>query len=129
MRAHIIGLGDTDPWAKAGVMIRATLDPGAPNVFAMLTAGNAAGMQSRLTAGGPTNLIAGPWVNAPYWTRLVRSGSTFTAYVSPDGSNWTPVGTQTVNMDTTVLAGVAVTSHNLPTATQATITSLTFTPN
>lgn len=129
LHARITSLGDTDPWAKAGVMIRATLDPGAPNVFAMLTAGNAAGLQSRATPGASTNFTSGLWVSTPYWVFLSRNGNTFTALVSPDGANWTLLGTQTVDMPTTVYAGVAVTSHNPSTATQATITSLAFGPN
>jgi hypothetical protein len=44
--------------------------------------------------------------------RLVRSGNTFTAYASPDGSTWTFVGTDTIPMAASVYIGLVVTSHN-----------------
>src|SRR5262249_39397877 len=49
---------------------------------------------------------------APYWVRLVRSGSTFTGYSSADGVTWMQVGTISVSMATNALEGLAVTAHN-----------------
>ena len=42
-----------------------------------------------------------------YYLRLVRNGDKFTGYCSPDGENWTEVGTKTVEMNRTVYIGVA----------------------
>ncbi len=49
----------------------------------------------------------------PYWLRMVRNGTSFTSYHSPDGVTWTQLGTaQTISMSSTsYLAGLAVTSH------------------
>ena len=45
--------------------------------------------QGRPTTGGSsTTFNYGPLVAAPYWVRLVRAGSTFTASISPDGTTW-----------------------------------------
>lgn len=45
----------------------------------------------------------------PYWVKLVRTGSTFTAYNSPDGSTWTQVSTPTnISMAQNALIGLAV---------------------
>ncbi len=49
----------------------------------------------------------------PYWVKLVRSGNTFSGYVSPDGLNWLPVGTaQTISMAPNVFIGLAVSADN-----------------
>ena len=39
--------GNTDPWAKCGVMIRASLDPGSPHVFMAITSGNGASISKQ----------------------------------------------------------------------------------
>jgi len=54
--------------------------------------------------------IAGPV--APYWVRLVRSGSTFTGFSSADGVTWTQVGQISVTMASNALEGLAVCAHN-----------------
>jgi len=43
---------------------------------------------------------------------LTWSGDTFTAKESPDGSNWTTIGTVQVQMNTDVLAGVVGASNS-----------------
>ena len=42
---------NSDPWAKAGVMIRASSDPGAPYYAVFVTPGNGVVVQSRDAAG------------------------------------------------------------------------------
>src|SRR5438105_12999443 len=50
---------------------------------------------------------------APYWVRLVRQGSTFTAYRSSNGTTWTQQGSPiTITMGTSVFVGLAVCSHD-----------------
>src|SRR5207244_13004987 len=60
-------------------------------------------------------------VTLPYWVKLVRSGSTFSSYASPDGVNWTQVGgSQTISMAQNVYVGLALSSNantSLATAT------------
>ena len=51
-------------------------------------------------------------ITAPYWVKLVRSGNTFTSYLSADGATWTQEGTTTIAMGTSVLIGLAVDSNN-----------------
>ncbi|MCD8089376.1 MAG: Ig-like domain-containing protein [Clostridiales bacterium] len=43
-----------------------------------------------------------------YYLKLVRKGDTFTAYVSAHGTQWTEVGSRTVEMKNDVLIGFAV---------------------
>jgi regulation of enolase protein 1 (concanavalin A-like superfamily) len=77
--------------------------------------------QRRVTNGGVSTNTAGPAAGAPYWVRIARSGNTFTASRSTDGTNWFVVGTETITMPTSVYVGLAVTSHNNSTLATATL--------
>ena len=83
--ARVASVQNMDAWSKAGVMIRAGLDANAANAFIALTSGNGVTWQSRLTAGGGTSWNQTAGLNAPYWVKLVRSGTLFTGYRSSDG--------------------------------------------
>ena len=118
--ARVPSLQNVNPWSKAGVMIRASLATNVANAFIGVTPGNGVTWQYRSSAGGATTYNTTTGLSAPYWVRLVRSGSTFTGYVSLDGVTWTQQGTATFTMASTVYVGLALTSHdaaNLATAT------------
>jgi hypothetical protein len=110
--ARVDSLDAPDNLAKAGVMIRATLDPGSPNVLLALTP-LGLDFQHRDTAGGDTTSALVSTNTAPYWVRLTRQGSTFTAFASADGTNWDRVGAPvTLAMVPNVFVGLALTGHN-----------------
>ena len=48
-----------------------------------------------------------------YYLRLVRNDNKFTAYCSPDGNDWTEVGTKSVEMNNTVYIGVAAEANKV----------------
>jgi len=103
----------TDPWAKSGVMIRQSLDADSPMVDAFVTPGNGVDFQWRASQGDYANWDGyGVFTGAPSWVELVRSGSTFTGYASPDGVNWTYIGSVSIPISTQVYVGLAVTAHN-----------------
>ena len=52
--ARVLAMSDTDPWAKAGVMIRASLAAGAAHAFTALTPGNGATFEHRPATGAQT---------------------------------------------------------------------------
>jgi RHS repeat-associated protein len=113
--ARVISMqGNSGSWEAAGVMIRETLSPGATNVCACFTGVNTYAIISyRASTGGSTSLSAGQAGHTlPYWVKLVRSGNTFSAYWSTDGSDyWIQLGTtQTITMAQNVYIGLAVTS-------------------
>jgi len=110
--AHVAAQTDTDPQAKAGVMIRETLDPSARFADMVLTPDRGVAFQQRTEPGVNAAHTELDGVAAPAWVKLARSGSTLTGFVSSDGMTWTPVGTDTVPMSTTVYVGLAVTAHN-----------------
>ena len=109
--ARVDALDLTDAWAKAGLMMRATLASNSPHAMVAVTGGNGLGFQHRTVAGGSSVHVAGPSGTAPYWLRLVREGNLFTAFVSANGSTWSRVGSQTIVMPSTLFVGLAHTSH------------------
>jgi regulation of enolase protein 1 (concanavalin A-like superfamily) len=110
--ARVASVQNTDAWAKAGVMIRASLAAGSAQAFMGVTPGNGVVYQRRTTTGGITTHSPGPATTAPYWVRLVRASNVVTGYASADGSTWTAIGSDTLPLGTTAYFGLAVTSHN-----------------
>jgi len=104
------GMEDTAPWAKAGVMIRETLEADSPGALLWFTPHNGAGLQSRALAGGASRLSRGPGLSAPAWLKLTRRGNEFAGSVSTNGTDWAYVGTHTVSPGATTYAGLAVSS-------------------
>jgi|GEM_PF-6224532 len=125
---RVSSMQNTNPWAKAGVMIRESLNPNARNVSVFVTPSNGVSCQWRTSTGGTSsyNQAVGP--TAPYWVKLTRSGNTFTGYHSTDGTNWTLQQTQTVSMGTTVFIGMALTSHDNANLCTATIDNVLVVP-
>ena len=114
MSAHVISQVDTNAWAKAGVMIRASTDPGAIAYMLLVTPGEGIVVQDRAAQGGQDNRIDTVSGTVPAYLRVERSGTTFTAYTSADGATWTlvPGSTVTLNVSGPMLQGLAVSSHN-----------------
>ncbi len=124
--AKVISVTNTSTWAKAGVMIRDTLDPGSSYAFMFPTPDGRRAFQNRPVAGG--NAVsahsATGQVTLPFWFKVERKGNQLTAYYSKDGKTWTlqpaneNTGTdrspnpQTINMGASVFVGLAVTSNN-----------------
>jgi uncharacterized protein YjdB len=126
--ARIATLGNSDPWAKAGVMVRESNAAGSTHALSAVTVSNGTAFQNRLTTGAASNHTAGPAGAAPYWVRLTRVGNVFTSFVSTNGTTWTQVGAATtITMVSQVLVGLAVTSHNNAVLNPATFDNVTVT--
>ncbi len=110
--ARLASMSNTDYWAKAGLMIRESDAAGSRNVSLLVTP-EAGGlrMQWRNSANGSTSDHQLSGSNAPRWLRILRSGDTFTGWQSDDGLTWTNTHAVTVAMNSAVLLGLAVTSH------------------
>jgi len=125
---RVQSLENTNAWAKAGVMMRESTAPGARNAMMTLTPGNGVSFQYRGTASQATTEIHTP-ATAPRWVRLVRRGSSFSGYHSADGIAWVAFGTANIPLGESVLAGLAVTSHNNATLATAIFTGLRLLPS
>src|SRR5262249_39246135 len=112
--ARVTAQGGTNPWAKAGVMLRQTADAGSAYYAIEVTPGNGVVVQDRPSAGAAAAMPASLAGAGPADPRVARSGSTFTAYTSADGATWTAVAgsTATLSVSGGMLAGLAVTSHD-----------------
>ena len=125
--AEVSNQTNTNSSAKAGIMIRDTLDAGGAFADAVITPGNGALFQYRLSDGvsAAGNTTGGPSNGAnPYWIMLIRNGNTITGYENTtDSSNlatWTNLGSKTfASLPSTVYFGMAVTSHNNGTLSSA----------
>ena len=109
----------TQPWAKAGILIKAGTRPGSPYAAIMLTAGHGVRMQYDYThdIAGPA---AVPSATAPRWLRLARSGDTITGYSSADGRHWSTVATvHLAGLPATAQAGLFVASPDYLFETQS----------
>jgi hypothetical protein len=91
------------PWAKGGIILKASLRAGSAYAAIMVTGSRGVRMQDDFTGD-----IAGPAMPAG-WLRLVRTGATITGYASADGKRWTRVGAVTLP-GATVQGGLFVTS-------------------
>ncbi len=139
--AKVESLGNSDPWAKAGVMIRESLDAGSRYAIILASPANGVRFQARLTtsaaAVSDSTAPAVPTpeqtaLKAPVWVKLERKGSTFNGFYSTDGVKWTTMnwGPQTITMAAnTVYVGLAVTSHNANASTTAVFSNVSTTGN
>jgi endoglucanase len=122
--ARVASLTNTDNWAKAGVMVRQSLTAGSIHAITVVTSGNGIAFQNRTSTDGNSNHTAASG-SAPYWVRLVVSGSTVTSYASSDGSSWTQIGSVSLGLSGTYYVGLCVTSHNDGTLCTSTIDNVT----
>src|SRR5262245_5980860 len=111
--ARVANVQNTDPFSKAGIMIRQSLTPGSPHVSMFGTSGNDWLFVFRQVANGLSFSTHGPVSRPPGWLKLTRIGDVISGYYSTDGTTWTLLDSETIAMGTTVYVGLAVTSHNV----------------
>jgi len=128
--ARVDSVENTNVWAKAGVMIRETLDPDSAHAMMVVTPGSGVSFQRRPGTGQTSIDTTTAAITAPYWVKLERSISgSFTASHSANGSTWTTQGTENIPMGSNVHIGLALTSHDAALTCQAVLTNVTFTGN
>jgi regulation of enolase protein 1 (concanavalin A-like superfamily) len=134
IQAEVLSVQNTAPWAKAGVMIRETTNANSTYAIMFLspvtaTSTNGVAFQGRTATGGSANSLATvPGVQAPYWVQLVRTGNSFVASYSANGTTWTALATNTITMATNAYIGLPVCSVNNSTLNTATFTNVVPAP-
>ena len=110
--ARLDSLTPAHLWSNAGLMIRSSLEPDAAHAAIMLRGDSARALQTRTEKGGLTTSRGSKLESggAPQWLGLERAGSRVTAYASPDGSTWTAIGSESIELGADVYVGIAVSS-------------------
>jgi hypothetical protein len=110
--ARVTAVQNTNLRAKAGIMFRDSLAANAKFADIVIAPDRTTSFQFRTTTGQGVSGANAANSPAPYWLKLVRVGNTITGYNSPDGTNWTQVGTTTFTLATNAYVGLALTSHD-----------------
>jgi hypothetical protein len=125
--AKVNSLENTDPFARAGIMIRDTLDSNARYCGLFMTPENGVRYQFRVTVNDVTDRLIDPNVAVPYWLRIERtSGGLVRAYYSQNGSDWTAFSLRQVSMANPIYVGLAVSSHNADIPCEAVFSNVSF---
>ncbi len=131
--ARIDSLTNTDPWAKAGVMIRETLERSAKHALVCVTAGNGVAFRSRSDTWHNSIDTHETGITAPWWVKLERDAQgKLTAAQSRDGITWTSVygaPARSIPMNPEVYIGLALSGYNDQETCQAVFSNVTITGN
>jgi hypothetical protein len=129
--ARVNSVENTNGWAKAGVMIRESLNPDSAHAFACVTPSNGVASQGRPSIGGTSFNYNQTGIVAPYWVKLERSVSgLFTVSHSANGTSWqavTGATPQNIPMGSNVYIGLALTAHDAAKTCQAVFSNVTTT--
>ncbi|MGE5559016.1 MAG: hypothetical protein ACM3WV_10475 [Bacillota bacterium] len=109
--ARVISIQYTDYWAKAGIMIRESLDDDSTCIALVMSVMQNLLFQFR-PAGEETDAIIKNNLAFPIYIKLIRQGNIFFGCYSEKGKTWHEIGQQTLPMKSNVYIGLASTSHN-----------------
>lgn len=128
--ARVATMDQSSAMNKCGIMIRESLSSGSKYTFLGLTSGTGAILQNRIVTDGNSSATSSPTgIAPPYWIKLAKIGSVYSASISPDGFNWTPLGSTLdagFGNGVPVYAGLAIVSHNNTILSTATVSNYSF---
>ncbi len=110
--AKVVSMTNTHNSAKAGVMIRESLEPDAAHTMVDIQPMNEVQFLRRTQTEAESEADGQGQISAPVWVRLTRSGNTFTGEYSVDKNNWEMLGSATIPMLADVYIGLIVCSHD-----------------
>ena len=96
--------------ARAGVMLRASLEPESPSVSMSISGGLGSVFRRKSRKGEKVIDDPRPDLKPPYWVKLVRDGGAIAGFQSTDGHNWKLLGSSETDLPEKILVGLAVTS-------------------
>ncbi len=114
IRAQVLSQSNTNSRAQAGVMLRLSTSPGSPFYEVIVTPQRGIYVFDRSTQGANVSTVASITTGVPpIYLQVLRSGTSFTAYTSSNGTTWTSIAGSTVslsNLTGTLMGGMAVCS-------------------
>jgi len=129
--AKVNSVENTNGWAKAGVMIRETLDADSAHAMMVVTPLQGVSFQRRNVTGGTSADDTTGGITAPYWVKIERDLSgNFTASSSANGTTWQMLGTpDNISMGSNVYIGLIVVSTNAALTCEAVFSNVSTTGN
>ena len=123
--ARVTSVSNTSSNAKAGIMWKASTAAGSPYILIAASPTGLVKVQYNFSGSITTTTYAFP--NA--WMKLVRSGSSFSAYLSADGITWVSVlaGKSLPTIPTSATVGIFECSHSTTKLGTATFDNVSFT--
>jgi hypothetical protein len=113
--ARAISQTNTNSSAKAGIMLRKTFDPVSPYYAVFITPATGIHVQYRSDFNQNPTDVASVSRTPPVYLKIIRVGTTCSAYTSADGAHWILIPNSTVDvggLSGALMAGLAVTSRN-----------------
>src|SRR5215831_9254914 len=126
---RVTSLQNTNTFAKAGVMLRATTAANSAHVILDVRPNGSIEFMTRPTTGAATTYLSGGTQIPPAWLKLTRAGTLVSGFVSADGTTWTPVGSTTLSVSDPAVLGMVVTSHDSTQLNTASFDSVSVTTN
>jgi hypothetical protein len=108
--ARISRVQFTDPWARAGLMMRESLSPGSRNVFFSVTAARGGVCHWREQTGEDSNISLDGLMSVPCWLKLRRDDEVFSAFKSSNGKSWSLVERINMRSSSRMFVGMAAVS-------------------
>jgi beta-glucanase (GH16 family) len=108
--AHVLDQTSKMPQAKAGVMLRQDRGAASPYAMAFLSPDGSVHFRFRRSVGDVPEEVL--YKGVASWLKLGRLGDVFTAYISTEGKNWSPVGNTKLPLNHDLLAGLIATSRD-----------------
>jgi hypothetical protein len=131
--AKVESIQNTNQWAKAGVMIRETLEPGSAHAMTFVTPAQGVVYEYRIETGADNAGAAGQQadITAPHWVKIERTISgNFAASHSTNGTTWQTLAIPAnIQMSSNVYIGLALTSHDAALTCEAVFSNVSTTGN
>jgi hypothetical protein len=96
--------------ARAGLMLRASLEPESASVSMSLSGGLGSIFRRKSRKGEKVIDDPRPDLKPPYWVKLVRDGGAIAGFQSTDGLHWKLLGSSETDLPEKILVGLAVSS-------------------
>jgi hypothetical protein len=107
--ARVTSVQFTDPWARAGLMMRESLAANSRHVLWSITPVRGGVFQWRERLGETTGVRLDGRMSLPCWLKLKRDGEWFTGFKSQNGKQWIPVERFRMSAARELYVGLAVT--------------------
>jgi hypothetical protein len=95
---------------RAGLMLRASLEPESTSVSMSLSGGLGSIFRRKSRKGEKVIDDPRPDLKPPYWVKLVRDGGAIAGFQSTDGRHWKLAGSSETDLPERILVGLAVSS-------------------